>query len=54
MLSALEIYYTLTPARYNADGDVVQWSERETVAALYVDRTEVLADDVRVFDAFIE
>jgi hypothetical protein len=43
VLSALSIYYTLTPVA----GIKNKWVEREVVSALYVDRREVLIDDVR-------
>jgi len=43
VLSALSIYYTLTPI----PGEINKWIEREVVSALYKDRREVLADDSR-------
>ena len=42
-LSALSIYYTLVPIA----GKENRWVEREVVSALYVDRQEVLAEEVR-------
>jgi hypothetical protein len=43
VLSALSIHYTLTPL----DRMEKRWEEREIVSALYPDREEVLAVDVR-------
>lgn len=44
-LSALSIYYTLTPIGDNASK---RWREKEVVSALYHDRQEVLAVEERV------
>lgn len=43
-LSALSIYYTLTPI---GDDASKRWREKEVVSALYHDRQEVLAVDER-------
>ena len=43
-LSALSIYYTLTPI---GDDASQRWREKEVVSALYHDRQEVLAVDER-------
>jgi len=47
VLSALSITYSLTPLPPNEDGET-RWKERETVVAVYLDREDILADDVRV------
>jgi len=44
VLSALSIYYTLTPI---GDDTSKRWREKEVVSALYQDRREVLAVDER-------
>ena len=44
VLSALSIYYTLTPIGDDASG---RWQEREVVSALYPDRQQVLAVEER-------
>ena len=46
VLSALSINYTLTPLP-STWGDKPRWKERETVVAVYLDRQDLLADDVR-------
>ena len=46
ILSALSITYSLTPLTPTEDGEM-RWKERETVVAVYFDRRDVLADDVR-------
>ena len=43
-LSALSIDYTLTPV---IKGGVEKWIEKEVVRALYADKREVVADDIR-------
>jgi len=43
VLSALSIYYTLTPV----SGETNKWIEREVVSALYKDRRELLVDNSR-------
>ena len=43
-LSALSIYYTLTPT---GDDASQRWREKEVVSALYQDRQEVLAVEER-------
>ena len=57
-LSALSIYYTLTPIGDDDDYDDAsqqRWREKEVVSALYHDRQEVLAVDERevVGDFFV-
>jgi len=47
VLSALSITYSLTPLLPTKDGEA-RWRERETVVAVYPDRQDLLADDVRV------
>lgn len=46
VLSALSITYSLTPLPPTQDGEP-RWKERETVVAIYPDRQDLLADDVR-------
>lgn len=46
VLSALSITYSLTPLP-PSEGGGARWKERETVVAVYPDRHDVLADDVR-------
>ena len=46
MLSALSITYSLTPLAPTEDGET-RWKEREIVVAVYPDRQDLLADDVR-------
>ena len=48
VLSALSITYSLSPLPPSADGEK-RWKERETVVAVYRDRHDLLADDVREF-----
>ena len=45
-MSALSITYSLTPLSPTEDGEK-RWKERETVVAVYPDRHDLLADDVR-------
>lgn len=46
VLSALSITYSLTPLPPAKDGEK-RWTERERVVAVYLDRQDLLADDVR-------
>jgi len=46
VLSALSITYSLAPLPPTKGGEK-RWKERETVVAVYPDRQDVLADDVR-------
>lgn len=46
VLSALSITYSLTPLAPTEDGGM-RWKERERVVAVYPDRQDLLADDVR-------
>ena len=46
VLSALSITYSLAPLPPTGDGEA-RWRERETVVAVYPDKQDLLADDVR-------
>lgn len=46
VLSALSITYSLTPLPATEDGER-RWKERETVVAVYPNRQDLLADDVK-------
>jgi len=46
-LSALSIYYTLTPSTEQEYGEKKKWIERETISALYPDKRVVLLDEER-------
>lgn len=45
-MSALSITYSLTPLPPTKGGEK-RWKERETVVAVYPDRKDLLADDMR-------
>jgi hypothetical protein len=47
VLSALSIEYSLVPVTSNG---IEKWVEEEVIRALYVDRREILAYDVREID----
>ncbi|EPQ52810.1 Metallo-dependent phosphatase [Gloeophyllum trabeum ATCC 11539] len=47
VLSALSIVYSLTPVDAGPDSSLKTWVEKEVVTALYMDRQEVLAEDMR-------